>query len=144
MLTGQVSSLSEHLWMLLMSALYPGSRFFLLAAALAADWAAALLASITSPVSRACWARTCSRQTPAGAARHVKICWGLLNLCILMAAAVHGSAGCCVSKATLVGNATLQLQVVPAHLRAERTGVLPGCQGELAAAGAPPTWTAAK
>ena len=78
--------------MLLMSALYPGSRFFLMAAALAAAWAAALLASITSPVSRACWASTCSRQTPAGAARHLKLCWGL---CTLTAAAVHGPAGCC-------------------------------------------------
>ena len=104
-LSGQVCSLAEHLWMLLMSALYPGSRFFLMAAALAADWAAALLASITSPVSRACWASTCSQQTPAGASGQLKLCWGL---CILIAAAVHGSASPNTRQA---GNVTLQLWV---------------------------------
>ena len=92
MLVSRSAVSQNHLWMLLMSALYPGSRFFLLAAALAADWAAALLASITSPVSRACWASTCSRQTPAGADGHLKLRWGLH---ILVADAVHDSAGCC-------------------------------------------------
>ena len=91
MLVSRSAVSQEHLWMLLMSALYPGSRFFLLAAALAAERAAALLASITSPVSRACWASTCSRQTPAGADGHLKLRWGLH---ILVAVAVHDSAGC--------------------------------------------------